>query len=615
MRVRRVTIENFRGSLNGTVSFGSGHTLLVGGNNVGKSTVCEALDLVLGPERLARRPVIDEHDFFCGKYIDGAGEPIEVRITAVLTDLSEEARNRFYRHLRVWDDAAGDFAGADDPGADAGTGVLALPVTFIGRYDKGEDDFIGNTFFDHPVEEPDEDEAVEAVLGAGRKAFTREHKRMCGFIFLRAHRTGSRALSLQRGSLLDTILRIGAGDGPAEMWEDTLARLRQFEPSIGDIAHLKSVRKELETRMSRFVKLGDGDKATSFFASDLTRQHLREVVSLFIATQPDAHLLPFQRLGTGSLNLLVFALLTFIAELKAKQSAIFAMEEPEIALAPHTQRRVTRFALSEMGQVIATSHSPYVIEQFEPDKIVILERDAGGSLTGRPAMKPGLAPKSYRKQRKQFAEALLANAVLVLEGGTEVALFREAATVLENSLGSEKYPHPDLEGLSFFDAGGDSSVPAYGPVFGALKKKAFAFHDTPNTPFDAPKLAQLASYACTWMSPKKKIEELLVEETSIDIQRGFLEDVMSRADYPAKAKVYTAAMSDDDVRKLASDVLLARKGDASGYAAILIAHCQTDADLPTTIRTILLAIQDHLNPPPAPEPGACEANGNVQADV
>jgi len=83
--------------------------------------------------------------------------------------------------------------------------------------------------------------------GASR---SRDHKRMCGFIFLRAHRTGSRALSLQRGSLLDTILRIGAGN-PAEMWEDTLARLRQLQPSIGDIVQLKGVRDELETRMSR----------------------------------------------------------------------------------------------------------------------------------------------------------------------------------------------------------------------------------------------------------------------------------------------------------------------------------------------------------------------------
>ena len=48
MRVRRLSIENFRGVANAVLHF-DGHTLLIGMNNVGKSTVCEAIDLVLGP--------------------------------------------------------------------------------------------------------------------------------------------------------------------------------------------------------------------------------------------------------------------------------------------------------------------------------------------------------------------------------------------------------------------------------------------------------------------------------------------------------------------------------------------------------------------------------------
>src|SRR5438067_1986664 len=102
MRVRRLTIRNFRGVLAGHVDFPQ-HTLLVGGNNVGKSTVCEALELVLGPERLARRPVIDEHDFHAGSYLDADGKSIEITVSAILTDLSDEARNRFHLHLRAWD--------------------------------------------------------------------------------------------------------------------------------------------------------------------------------------------------------------------------------------------------------------------------------------------------------------------------------------------------------------------------------------------------------------------------------------------------------------------------------------------------------------------------------
>jgi putative ATP-dependent endonuclease of OLD family len=49
MRVSRLSIENFRGIAKAVLHF-SGHTLLIGGNNVGKSTICEALDLVLGPD-------------------------------------------------------------------------------------------------------------------------------------------------------------------------------------------------------------------------------------------------------------------------------------------------------------------------------------------------------------------------------------------------------------------------------------------------------------------------------------------------------------------------------------------------------------------------------------
>ena len=247
-------------------------------------------------------------------------------------------------------------------------------------------------------------------------------------------------LSLQRGSLLDTVLRLG-GSSLTEMWEDTLTRLQQLKPAIGEINQLKAVREEIRTRMARFVALSAGDDATAFFASDLTRDHLREVVRLFVAAEPAPYLAPFQRLGTGSVNLLVFALLTFIADLKGKQSVIFAMEEPEIALPSYTQRRVSRFVLSEMGQAIMTSHSPCVIEQFDPEQIVVLDRQGTGQLTSHTVTLGGIKAKKYRQERRQLAEAVLSRAVLVVEGATEAALFPVASEVMGNCLGSDYTLH------------------------------------------------------------------------------------------------------------------------------------------------------------------------------
>lgn len=185
MRVRQLEIENFRGITKGRVVFQQ-HTLLVGGNNIGKSTVCEALELVLAPERLYRRPVIDEHDFSHGAYLGDEGGPREIRFRAVLTDLSDEQLRRFFQHVRRWDDEElsfideepGSYQSADDDGT-----IWALPIIFLGRYDRDEDDFIGDTFFDHPLPELDElDEDQRALLGSGRAQFNRAHKRLCGFI-------------------------------------------------------------------------------------------------------------------------------------------------------------------------------------------------------------------------------------------------------------------------------------------------------------------------------------------------------------------------------------------------------------------------------------------------
>ena len=277
MRVRLLEIDNFRGITKGRVVFQQ-HTLLVGGNNIGKSTVCEALELVLGLERLYRRPVIDEHDFSDGAYLDNEGDPREIRVRAVLTDLSDEQLRRFCVHVRRWDDEGLFFIDEEQNGLQAADGdgiVWALPIIFVGRYDRDEDDFIGDTFFDHPLPELDElDEDERASLGSGRTQFNRAHKRLCGFIFLRALRTGSRALSLQRGSLLDTILRLG-GEGAAEMWRDALWALQGLDPAIGEIEQLKVVRANIRTRLAKFVNLAPSENAVGFFASDLTREHLR----------------------------------------------------------------------------------------------------------------------------------------------------------------------------------------------------------------------------------------------------------------------------------------------------------------------------------------------------
>ena len=589
MRVRRLNIRNFRGVGSGQVDF-TGHSLLVGGNNIGKSTICEALDLVLGPERLYRRPIIDEHDFHESRYLDDLGEPIDIVIKALLVELPLEAQRRFFRHLRRWDDAEQCFVDKLAPETlkrtDAEGTSWTLPVVFFGRYDREEDDFVGNTFFDHPIPATDES---ETKIGNGRTYFGREQKRLCGFIFLRALRTGTRALSLQRGSLLDTILRLGDSN-LTEMWENTLKQLRDLKPAIGEIGKLKEMREQIHQRLARFVNLSSSED-TTFFASDLTRNHLREVVRLFLAAHPAPHRLPFQKLGSGTINLLVFALLTFIADLRGSASVIFAMEEPETALPPHTQRRIVRHVLGKMGQVIATSHSPYVIELFKPTEIVVLDRSADGVISSRSIPLVDGKTKRYEREKRQMAEAILSRAVLVVEGATEAVLFPAAAEVLEAD--STDYEHFDLAGVTVFDAGGDTNVASYGPFFAEMGKPVFAFYDKQSSQPTPEIAAQMDRYDIKIESPTKGIEELLTSTIPVAVLRGFLTEVQKRQDYPANLRDVKPGNDEAQVRELAKKVLVARKGSIHSYAAILVTECKAK-DLPDPIREILTEIHSHL---------------------
>ncbi|MBW3068063.1 AAA family ATPase [Actinomyces sp. 594] len=599
MRVRRLDIKNFRGISEGSVLF-QRHTLLVGGNNIGKSTVCEALELALGPDRLYRRPVIDEHDFSRGMYRDDDGNPLDIQIGVVLTELSDEQRRHFRRHLRRWDESSLSFVDDKPEGlsnADNDGTVWALPVVFMGRYDREEDDFVGGTFFEHPLPDMDHlDEDQRGLLGAGLVPFTRAHKRICGFVFLRALRTGSRALSLQRGSLLDSILRLG-GEGTAEMWQNALSELRDLDPAIGEIEQLKDVRNTIRNRLGRFVNLSPGENSTAFFASDLTREHLREVIRLFIATQPSNYPVPFSRQGTGSINLLVFALLTIIADLKEDQSVIFVMEEPEIALPPHIQRRVTKYVIQQMGQSIVTSHSPYVIEQFAPENVVILSRN-GNSFSGAPIDISRVKSKTYRAERWQFAEAILSRAVFVLEGQTEMAAVHAVSSALEHF--RDDYSHVDLAGVTLFNASGDRAVPRYGPIFKALGKRVYGMRDKLNAPDAADAAENIARFDEFWESPEPGIEKILVKQVPTRVLRSFLDEVAQRDDYPTKYRYIAKEVEDDKLASLAAKVLKERKGDAFGfgYTSALIAQCQSEGDLPAFIRDALLTINEDLQDDP-----------------
>ncbi|GHV42381.1 hypothetical protein FACS189490_11220 [Clostridia bacterium] len=466
MKLVNLKINNFRGIRNCDLYLPT-QVVLVGDNNTGKSTILEAIDLVLGPERLSRRPVIDEHDFYAGEYLDGDNNPIDIRIEAVITDLDMEQQVHFRNNIEWWNPAAQTLIQEPPPEATDLEGITAaLRVGFCGYYDVEEDDFIGETFYMSPEQE-----------NGKREAFKTKDKRICGFLYLRTLRTGNRALSLERGSLLDIILKLR--ELKPRMWEDVLAQLRDISVASSPELGVSEILTSVQSAVRELVPVECAD-APAIRVSQLTREHLRQILTVFLGTGTHTktgkeYAAPFHHQGTGTINTLVLSLLSMIAELK--QNVIFAMEEPEIAIPPHTQKRIIGSVIGKSAQAIFTSHSPYVLEEFDPAQIIVIDRK-NGELKGIPALlPPAVKQKMYRDEvKRRFCEALLARRVLIVEGRTEYDTFSRLAKKLQD-IDSSTYSSLESLGIAVISADTDSQVAPLGAYFRVLEKTTYAIFD------------------------------------------------------------------------------------------------------------------------------------------
>jgi hypothetical protein len=179
-----------------------------------------------------------------------------------------------------------------------------------------------------------------------------------------------------------------------------------------------------------------------------------------------------------------------------------ARGEPEcLELQPHTPVALT-----------AGEWEEYVIERFAPEEIVVLNRDDTGALS---------------------------SCAIDLGGHIKPKM--------------PGYQHPDVAGLTIFDAGCDKDVPTYGPVFAALGKIVFGTHDTMKTVYTD---GQNKKAECATPSP------LSGRILSPVYFAAGTSEVYFRADLPvsgaAKVRRYAPGESPTDERKcLRSRVALA----------------------------------------------------------
>ncbi len=604
MKISRLSIKHFRGISDAELHFPD-HAVLIGDNNTGKSTILEAINLAMGPDRLNRKPPIDEHDFFQGRYLpepapDAEGvednapadaeaadvsdttEAPTIRIETVITQLNEEQIARFQEYIEAWNRDDQAFIGIDEVDlVDETPTEPALRILFVGCYDPEEDDFDGQTYFARSLEETPE----------RPKKFTKTDKQICGFLYLRALRTGSRALSLEHGSLLDIILRLK--ELRPQMWEDTIRTLGKIDVASKEELGISGVLETLNTSLAKYVPKEWG-AAPRLKVSSLTRDHLRKVITAFMSTGAGDHSAPFYRQGTGTINMLVLALLSQIAE--DKQNVMFAMEEPETAIPPYAQKRIVHELRKLSAQSLVTSHSPYVLEEFAMDETVALTRGEDGALVQNAIDLPdAVKPKTYRREfRTRFCEGLLGRRVLITEGQTEADAMPAVARRL-NELDPETYASFEALGLTVVDAGSDSKIAPLGTFFAGLGKTVYGLCDLQEADAEAAITNEVDEL---FMHDAAGFEELVIENTSEAALLGFL----GQLDWPQHLRVKFPDPAADPTNALRA-YFKKSKGDAS--VALFLAGCAL-AEIPDWIKETCARLTVLCRPPEPEEEDALD---------
>jgi len=409
MQIADLRIENFRGIKTGNVRFGQ-HTVFVGPNNCGKTTIIEALALLFGRDRMVRP--LTEHDFF-----GGDPQPTDrIRLIATIVgfegdDLAEH--DDWFRDDRGvpkwWNPATGVVSATrDDP-----AWRLACQIGFCARFDRPDLEVETVRYFH------DDDAMGDVFVEEARISVQARLIRDIGFFLVPASRTWDRVVSF--GSELFRRVVASAGGQPAESVLGERDRLRAPEQPLEADPHLAPIVTQLNAELAGFFRSGP---TLQLRVTATDSDGLLEAVVPHYAL-PGAQLgLPARRHGSGLISLQHLLLLLQFGRQRAEAHEGFwmALEEPELHVPPPLQRRLVHRLQALSTQTFITTHSPMIVAMSDPSSVSVL-RNEGGSLSCTPLLPAALprdTPNAVRKlfqlNRIDTIAALMHDAVLVPEG-------------------------------------------------------------------------------------------------------------------------------------------------------------------------------------------------------
>ena len=386
-RICKLTIQRFRGIQSLTWLPAKGMNVILGGGDVGKTTILEAIALLLSPSNTL---VISEADYWAR---DSAQEFV-IEAVMTLPDATGIGSQNTFAWPWAWNgqDAIAPSADGQDGLPTPGEPVYRVRVRGTTELELAWEVMQPNDEFNH---------------------FSTAVRRRIGLVRMSADERNDRDLRLVYGSALDRLLA------------DNALRARIGKQVAGLNLH-ESLNDEGKGAIESLdVRMADAALPSALKLGLTTSQGLSIGALIGLLATKNGVALPLSSWGAGTRRMAALE----IASSTDKEASVTLIDEIERGLEPYRLRKLINTLAEQPGQIFLTTHSPVAISCAEDGHLWYL--DSLGSIGALPRDKIG-------PQQKRDPETFLARLAVIAEGPTEVGFLQ---FLLEKAFKSNPLDH------------------------------------------------------------------------------------------------------------------------------------------------------------------------------
>ena len=213
------------------------------------------------------------------------------------------------------------------------------------------------------------------------------------------------------------------------LYVDIAEKLKYVDEKIPELSYVKNATDRLNEELDK-LSIHNREQRIVFDTSTTEIDRVINSVSLASKYGDKSMIIG----GEGRINQIYLSLWATQNENSelTNEVSIICIEEPEAYLHPHQQRGLATYLSKTLnGQVILTSHSPFIVSEFSPNSIIRLyKKEENNTIVASDGcskiIEDGIDGLGYRMSVIP-AEAFFADYVILIEGPSELLFFKTLA--------------------------------------------------------------------------------------------------------------------------------------------------------------------------------------------